>query len=107
PHGRLEVQLHVSLDVRPSLLSERAAPGRSRVVDEQVQLAAVLAFHDLPDVIRCIGLGQVGGYHRSAAEVACQLLYPGLSTRFATRHEHQLAVALTGEPARSRLANSA
>ena len=56
---RLEVELHVPLDVRPAGVRKRAAPSGPGIVHQQVE-RAVLALHDLSD-----SRGRVsGGYDR-------------------------------------------
>src|SRR5689334_742836 len=50
-HGRFEVELHVALDVLPALVAEAPAPRGAGVVDEHVELAAVLTFERGPDLV--------------------------------------------------------
>jgi hypothetical protein len=49
----------VALDVRPPGLRERTAPGRAGVIDQQVDLAVVLAREQLADAPRRIGVGEI------------------------------------------------
>ena len=44
---RLEVDLHVALDVGPTALAEAAPPRRARIVDEQMQAPSSLLDHTL------------------------------------------------------------
>jgi hypothetical protein len=68
-----------------------------------VKLAAVLALDDLPDMLRRVGLGQVDGDHRRAAELGRELVKALLTPC----DKDQLDVRLAREPPGGRLADPA
>ncbi len=61
PDDRVEVELHVAVDVGVAALGEAAAPGGAGVVDEQVQGAAVLGLEVGADPLRGVLVGQIDG----------------------------------------------
>src|SRR5205085_7847396 len=102
PNGGLEVELHVALEVGPAGIAEPPAPGPTRVVDEQVELA-VLALDYLPDGFRRFRGSEVERQHRGAAQLLGERAQPLLPAR----HQHQLGAWLASKPAGGRLPDPA
>jgi hypothetical protein len=103
PDGRLEVELHVSLDVRPPAVSERRPPGGAGVVDEQVERAVMLAADHTGDRLRRLRVRQVHGYDGRATE----RIRERPQTFLAPCDQHQLRPGLARQPSRSRFADAA
>jgi hypothetical protein len=78
-------------------------PGGAGVVDEHVELSAVLALHDVANASRCVGFRQIGGDHGRVPQFAGErpqtVLTPG--------DEHELRVGVAAQPPRRRLADAA